>query len=72
MRPGELRRHPDGSIDHDFYRAKARALRTRAPALAADGRLRCYSGACRRWRFWPRVARATAIPKTLEAPAPIG
>jgi hypothetical protein len=30
MRPGELRRHPDGSIDHDFYRAKARALRTRA------------------------------------------
>jgi hypothetical protein len=30
MRSDKLRRHPDGSIDHDFYRAKARALRTRA------------------------------------------
>ena len=30
MQPDEARRHPDGSIDYDFYRAKARALRGQA------------------------------------------
>jgi len=30
MQSDEIRRHPDGSIDYDFYRARAGALRSQA------------------------------------------
>lgn len=61
-----IRRHPDGSIDFDFYRRNAAALRVRERALLASALLKAvrsmwrnaagYSRSFLRSRYQPTVA----------------
>ena len=61
MQPDQIRRHPDGSIDIDFYRAKANALRTQA--------IRDFVGKISFGVVAPFVAAALVVAALAIAPA---